>query len=419
MTRYFARWAVAVLCAALTAGCDGFELSGQVLSARGPVPDAVVTLGSGLQTRTDETGHFTLSGVESGAHTLHLRYEEDGAAVEDQREVNVDGDVRLDPLTLPVPVELTAQGGERKLDETMVVLQWTQAFARGFREYKVYRHTTSGLDESTGTLIHVSTTREATSFASPEAPGTKYFYRVFVMNDLGRLGGSNLASFTPQPYVPSAELPLEEPVAAHVYAGTPHSFFLDTTELRAFLVEYGGDIELSVRDQSLRELYVKQSRPIMMSGHPLLFVSRRQEQVNFQVELLATPGVSQTLYTLRVTPQYLWLPPLLVPGTPVSIQVPVGNMKVFGFEVVAGTRYRLTTESTARGAPESMEALTFASVFGADVAAPYAWDQPVGLQGAPASVEFTATRSEQLTLTLVAAYWWLPTTVTARVDVLP
>ncbi|WP_223638699.1 carboxypeptidase-like regulatory domain-containing protein [Corallococcus sp. EGB] len=421
MTRFFVGWGTAVLCAVLASGCaqeEGFEVSGQVLSARGPVPAAVVTLGAGILTRTDETGRFTLSRVKPGAHTLHLRFEEDGAAVEDQRDVNVSGDVQLETLTLPVPVELTAQEGARTVEDTKVVLQWSRAFARGFREYKVYRHTTSGLDESTGTLIHVTTDREDTRFESPEAPGMKYFYRVFVMNDLGRLGGSNIASFTPQAYVPPAALSLGQPVSAHVYRSTPHGFFLDATA-PAYRVEHSGDIELRVMDASRQELYVEQPRAIMMSGHPLLFLSRRAERLNFQVDLLDLYGLTRAPYTLKVSEQSLAAQGTLLPGTPLSTELSAGAVRVLQFDAVAGTHYRFTTESSARGAPSSNEVLTFASVFGADVAAPYVWDQQVGLKDSPTSTEFTATRTERLTITVVAAYWWDPTTVTATVDVLP
>ncbi|WP_254330265.1 carboxypeptidase-like regulatory domain-containing protein [Corallococcus exiguus] len=202
-----------------------------------------MTLGTGadIRTLTDETGHFILSNVEAGAYTLHLRYEADGAAVEAQRDVNVEGNVLFENLTLPLPVELTALEGARTVDDTKVVLRWPQAFAHGFREYKVYRHTTSGLDEFTGTLVHVSTDLEATHFESPEPPGTTSSYRVFVMNELGRLGGSNVASFTPHAYVPPAALSLGQPVQACVYADTPHGFYLDTTA-PAYVVEHSGDI---------------------------------------------------------------------------------------------------------------------------------------------------------------------------------
>ncbi|NRD46156.1 hypothetical protein [Corallococcus exiguus] len=163
---------------------------------------------------------------------------------------------------------------------------------------------------------------------------------------------------------------------------------------------------------------MKQSRAITMSGHPLLFLFRRAERRHFQVDLISNLGVSNARYTLKVTDPSLAAQATLVPGVPVSPHVTTGAVRVLPFDAMAGTRYRLTPESTARGAPSSKGVLTYTSVFGTDVAPPYVWGQQVGLKGTPASTEFTATRTERLTVTLVAAHWWDPAIVTATVDIL-
>jgi len=76
-------------------------------------------------------------------------------------------------------------------------LNWNKTDALDFREYKLYRHTTSGLDETTGTLVHVATSILDTSFIDTDLqPFKNYFYRVYIMNDYGRLGGSNIVNDT-------------------------------------------------------------------------------------------------------------------------------------------------------------------------------------------------------------------------------
>jgi hypothetical protein len=64
-----------------------------------------------------------------------------------------------------------------------------------FREYKLYKHTNSGLDETTGELIHVSTSIIDTVFKIEELnPLETYYFRIYVLNEFGRLGGSNLVN---------------------------------------------------------------------------------------------------------------------------------------------------------------------------------------------------------------------------------
>ncbi len=80
-------------------------------------------------------------------------------------------------------------------------IYWNKTDANDFREYKLYMHSTSGLDETTGTLIHVSTSFNDTSVVINNlSPKTGYFFRVYVMNDLGRIGGSNIVSDTTLTY---------------------------------------------------------------------------------------------------------------------------------------------------------------------------------------------------------------------------
>jgi hypothetical protein len=85
-------------------------------------------------------------------------------------------------------------------------LSWRPSDDSRFREYRVYMSRNQALTEETGTLVYVGTDRSATTVQvgtpyypgqdlSPEAPLqplTTYFFRVFVMDDRGLLGGSNL-----------------------------------------------------------------------------------------------------------------------------------------------------------------------------------------------------------------------------------
>jgi hypothetical protein len=98
----------------------------------------------------------------------------------------------LGHLILPVGVQLLPP---ENISDITLDLSWTLTDAADFREYKVYRHTSSGLDESTGTLIHISTHIGDTTFQVKNLnPLSEYYFRVYVMNEFGRLGGSNIVT---------------------------------------------------------------------------------------------------------------------------------------------------------------------------------------------------------------------------------
>ena len=84
------------------------------------------------------------------------------------------------------------------LGSDLIRLIWNSTNASYFKEYKLYRHTNPDFDETTGTLVHTSTAIIDTQFTDniPD-PQIPYYYRVYYMNDYGKLGGSNIVSSTP------------------------------------------------------------------------------------------------------------------------------------------------------------------------------------------------------------------------------
>lgn len=174
-----------------------YDINGRVLQKGAAVENAIVKLDNmeNLKTATDKDGYFKLLNVPKGNYDLTVsKNTVDGSFSERTTSVAVDSDMNLDNLILPKGINIYEPNN---VTDKSLELSWSATDAADFREYKIYQHNTSGLDETTGTLIHVSTSINDTSFSVKDLnPLTDYYYRVYVMNDLGRLGGSNIVSTT-------------------------------------------------------------------------------------------------------------------------------------------------------------------------------------------------------------------------------
>jgi hypothetical protein len=192
-----------------------YSVSGQILLDDVPVSNATVTIDNSLNwsTSTDKNGNYIIKNVNSGKHNIVIRYSTKNISkintnadqnfipasnndsisyVEINKEISVYQDLILASLKLPKPVIMLPISSTT---ESSIVIKWSATDAEDFREYKLFRHLTSGLDETTGELVHVSTSRNDTVFTDTKlTPLTNYYYRVYIMNDYGKLGGSNIVS---------------------------------------------------------------------------------------------------------------------------------------------------------------------------------------------------------------------------------
>ena len=174
-----------------------YDVSGYLYTNGQPIANASVNLDDMVQYQaiSGSDGYFEIKGVSEGDHNLKtVKTYEDGSFITRSFELDVNGDLMLNFLLLPNPVSLLGVDIDTLLNE--VTVRWNKSSADDFREYKIYSHTTSGLDETTGKLEHVATFRDDTLVTLPIPNATTMFYRVFVLNAFGQLGGSNIESTT-------------------------------------------------------------------------------------------------------------------------------------------------------------------------------------------------------------------------------
>jgi hypothetical protein len=174
-----------------------FQVSGTVTRGGLPVAGVAATIKGfdAWSTQTGPDGSFAIPDVTKGEYELSLSEQDGGRAFGAlTRPITVTKNLEFAMLTLPQPVALDSPS---EISEDAMRLSWTPSESASFREYKLYRADGSGLDETTGTLLHVGTSLADTTFLDEDLQGNKeYFYRVFVLDEYGLLGGSNIISAT-------------------------------------------------------------------------------------------------------------------------------------------------------------------------------------------------------------------------------
>jgi len=172
-----------------------YSIEGILLSDGIPLKNAIVDI-DGLEqykTSTNSDGYFTIQDVSKGTHSLNTKKNyTNGSYIQKSYNLNINNNLNLNELLLPNPVTLLSIS----IDSTnnLATIKWNKSHADDFREYKLYSHSSSGLDETTGTLEHIATNVNDTTKEIQLNSFTETFFRVFVLNNYGQLGGSNILS---------------------------------------------------------------------------------------------------------------------------------------------------------------------------------------------------------------------------------
>jgi hypothetical protein len=172
-----------------------YTVSGKVVYNNSVMPNAQVSLNkkANYSAVTNAEGKFSIQNVPNGNYELTISKNlEDGSFTEINQQIAVTNDLSFSELLLPKGVQAYPL---QNVTSSSLKIFWSPTDAIDFREYKIYRHISPGLDETTGKLIYVATSITDTSFIDTELfESTSYYYRIYVMNDYGRLGGSNIVS---------------------------------------------------------------------------------------------------------------------------------------------------------------------------------------------------------------------------------
>jgi len=170
-----------------------FTVSGILKTNGKPIENAIVDI-DGLEqykVTTNSEGYFLIEDVFAGNHTLNTKQSyNNGVYIQKSYSIALQKNLNLESLLLPNPVSIKSI----TLDSTtnIATIIWNKSLADDFREYKLYSHSSTGLDETTGTLEHVTIDVNDTIKTIQLKNSTQNYFRVFVLNETGQLGGSNI-----------------------------------------------------------------------------------------------------------------------------------------------------------------------------------------------------------------------------------
>ncbi|WP_136482669.1 carboxypeptidase regulatory-like domain-containing protein [Cognatitamlana onchidii] len=178
-----------------------FEVKGRVFLEGELVEGAEVLLkneNDNYKTVTKNDGEFIFENLNPVPYTLEVSKDLNNEGLHVKKVYNTKGNngTELESIFLPIPVDFA---DPIEVSNTFINLAWNASNSDDFKEYKIYRSGSSALDEDTGILRHVSTIRNDTTFIDDQNsplgglyPNTDYYYRIYVMNDKGKLGGSSI-----------------------------------------------------------------------------------------------------------------------------------------------------------------------------------------------------------------------------------
>lgn len=331
------------------------------LNYRGkPVQGATVDL-DGLtqyQAITDANGEFVISPIELGSFAMNFTKKlANGSFSQRSENIVVTGSLTLDDRILPEPVTMPDPEITRSISGNTVILSWSPYLSTDFREYKVYEHDNSGLDETTGTLIHVTVDANDTTFTTSLPHSARKYYRVFVLSETGLLGGSNPLLVDTGPF-PNSNTALTPGIESLFYQNVGETLWLsfDAVEGELYNVAWfdaivekknytSGIIMASAFREDKVTPYFEPRRLMGDTGSPIPVKAAASEKIFLKMEEMEEghPGTfGVKIEKLEKENAQV----LSVDNTTVTLPVEWGEFNLLYFEAKHGSTYRINAYNT-------------------------------------------------------------------------
>ncbi|WP_149273767.1 fibronectin type III domain-containing protein [Pareuzebyella sediminis] len=401
---------------------EQYSVSGLLTNGIFPVTDATVDIDNLVQYRvkSDADGFFKIDNIPEGTHELNYGITiENGSFSTMSETINITSDLSLNALMLPDPVILDNPTIQRDLQSNEVNLSWNKYTGEDFREYKVYQHSSSGLDETTGELLHVATSLNDTLFTTTLPHSSETYFRVFVRDDFGLLGGSNIVEVPIGMYESDPEITVGVETSYYLSAEEEQELYFDTPGPGLYSIawfdqwfdEYdAGSIVVSAYNSDKSKTYFQNERLIQMNGSPLPVYVPNAERVYLKIDHYDDrfPGT----YGVKVTPLNESDFSALEIGVHTLKTIGLGDTELFTFEAGAGTAYEITLVNTIDTGAYGDGAATYISIYeeGADQFSTYKESISFPM-GTPKTIELSYESATKVFLIIDSAYWYVENSV--------
>ncbi len=403
-------------------------VSGYLNNGKSPVANAIIDIDDLVQYQvaSNTEGFFEIKNVTSGSHKLNYKVGSDeGSFSKITETIEINDDLFLDSRTLPNPVTLYDPEIQNNLESNNVTLFWNKYIGTDFREYKLYKHSSSGLDETTGELLHIATAANDTVFTITLPYASETYFRIFVRDDFDLLGGSNIIELAIGFNTPEPEITVGIQMDNYLSLSEEQELYFDTPEAGLYSIawfdegfdEYSaGSILVSALNDDKSQYYFQNERLIQMTGAPLPIYVQSGERVHLGVK-----GYNESIsgtYGLKVRHLQEEDGSSLTIGTPSNVLMNLGETQLLFFEAEANKEYEIVVGNTIDGGAYDDGTETQLSIFeqGEDSFSVYKNSIPFPCCGATKTFPVSVESTKKIYLIIDAAYWFKANTVNIVVN---
>jgi hypothetical protein len=396
-----------------------YSVEGIVEGNQGPIQGAKVVIDRKFNWTTDtkEDGSFKIENVTKGDHEILVAKDYDSSFVERSYIISVETDLILNTMRLPTPLTLSNTEIKQTLTSNLIFLMWSKSDADDFREYKLYRHTTSGIDETTGELIHISTVKNDTIFTDSIPHSSTYYYRLYQMNEYGRLGGSNIVKVSSAAYTNEPLLMLEEINVRYLNKAETIWLYFPAVKGEVYKItwdhiEWGREFTASVscyRENKIDD-YFENEIVIPHTGSPKTIIAEEDEAVYIKVKGQTTnmEGVFRILIEHL---SYGNSQNILLNGT-INVPIDVGETRLYYFNAIADTQYQIYLNSEKN----SEIIYVKVTVFREKMNYTYFYEELTGASQDPKNLIFTSLATELIHIIFTGGYYFKEALINVHIN---
>lgn len=392
-------------------------VSGFLTNGEKPVVNAKVNLDDLIQysASSDAEGFFEIKNVPEGEYQLNYSIgSESESFSRSSNKIRLSGNLLLENLLLPDPVKIRDPQIERDFESNEVTLSWNRYTGDDFREYKLYRHSTSGLDETTGELLHVATSAQDTTYTLTLPHSSETYFRVFVKDNLGLLGGSNILDYRIGPAEYNPELQLHIQNERYLNDGEEQELYFEAPQAGFYLIAWfdagfspytTSHISMSAQNVDKSSFYFRNQYLIIHNGAPMPIYVPAAERVYLQAKQVSESSFGT--YGITITPLSFDDSISLEIGTEFKQDIGLGEARVVHFNAEANKDYQVRVKNNLDDLSFSPISAKFMSVYqeGADSFSPYNVHMNPCCDDIPKLVPVSVDTAKKVYLVIDNAYW--------------